>query len=242
MGARKVEGLMELFKDRRAVALVGMGLALLAGLAIAALLMLRDRGGANAPPPASQGGLIVQTGRDDDVKLDESRPLRCFVNGQLVGDLKLSDCAKRNGVASGALDVGLDPTGALAAAHGASTQITPLPPADASSDVEPPPSSGAVGEAPNLPPRVAQPGGRVAACWLYADAGWSRVPEDLSLGACLRTLYPDRCARGGPPVYGRWADRTLRLLDGLIEISPDNRNFRALVGRSPDCDGGGPPD
>jgi hypothetical protein len=61
------------------------------------------------------------------------------------------------------------------------------------------------------------------------------------LSACLRTLYPDRCARGGPPAYGRWAERTLRLLDGRIEISPDNRNFHPLAGRSPDCESGPPP-
>ena len=230
---------MELFKDRRAVTLAGMGLALLAGLAIAVFLIFHGRG-VSEPPPASQGGLIVQTGRDDDVKLDESRPLRCFVNGQLVGDLKLSDCAKRNGVASGALDVGLDPTGALAAAHGDSSQITPLPPAEASSDVEPQSPAGASGEPSAATPGGVQPGARVAACWLYADASWSRVPEDLTLGACLRTLYPDRCARGGPPVYGRWADRTLRLVDGRIDISPDNRNFRVLTARGPDCDGGPP--
>jgi len=227
---------MELFKDRRVVALVGMGLALVAGLVIAAFLLLRDRGDSEAPP-ASQGGLVVQTGRDDDVKLDEGRPLRCFVGGQLVGELKLSECAKRNGVASGALDVGLDPTGALAAAHGASSQVTPLPPGEAASDV---PS----GESAVAPAQVPGDGGlapgRPAGCWLYADSGWSRVPDDLSLSACLRTLYPDRCGRGGPPVYGRWADRTLRLLEGRIEISPDNRSFRVLAGRSADCDEGGP--
>jgi hypothetical protein len=225
---------MDLFKDRRA--LVGMGLALLAGLLIAAILMSRGRGAPEAPP-ASQGGLVVQTGRDDDVKLDEGRPLRCFVNGQLVGELKLSDCAKRNGVASGALDVGLDPTGALAAANGASGQITPLPPGEANSDVAPGPSAETSSAEP---PAAGLAQGRAGACWLYTDTGWSRVPEDVTLGACLRTLYPDRCERGGPPVYGRWADRTLRLLDGRIEISPDNRKFRVLAGRSPDCDGGGP--
>lgn len=223
---------MELFKDRRAVVLAGMGLALLAGLAIAAFLMLRGRD-ASEPPPASHGGLVVQTGRDDDVKLDESRPLRCFVNGQLVGELKLSECAKRNGVASGALDVGLDPTGALAATNGASTQITPLPPGGTTAPVAP----GLSAPAPDEAPAAGSAAGRVAACWLYADSGWSRVPEDLTLGACLRTLYPDRCERGGPPVYGRWADRTLRLLDGRIEISSDNRNFRVMAGRSPECDG-----
>jgi hypothetical protein len=228
---------MELFKDRRPVALAGMGLALLAGLAIAAFLLLRDPRDA-AAPPASQGGLVVQTGRDDDVKLDEGRPLRCFVNGQLVGELRLSECARRNGVASGALDVGLDPTGALAAANGASSQITPLPPGEATSDVAP--GDGAETPAP-APADSGLTPTRVAGCWLYTDSGWSRVPADLTLSACLRTLYPDRCGRDGPPVYGRWADRTLRLLDGRIEISPDNRSFRVLAGRSPACDDGAAP-
>ncbi|HLZ82798.1 MAG TPA: hypothetical protein VKQ54_04475 [Caulobacteraceae bacterium] len=232
---------MELFKDRRALALAGTGLALLAGLAIAAFLMLRDRG-ASEPPPASQGGLVVQTGRDDDVRLDEGRPLRCFVNGQLVGDLKLSECAKRNGVASGALDVGLDPTGALAAANGTSSQITPLPPGEASSGVAPPASASAAAESPAAPPGAVPFGGQVAACWLYADAAWSRIPEDLTLAACVRTLYPERCGEGGPPIYGRWADRTLRLLDGRVEISPDNRRFHVLAGRGPDCEGERPPE
>jgi hypothetical protein len=225
---------MELFKDRRAVAIGGVALALLAGAAIAAALLFHGARDSELPP-ASQGGLIVQTGRDDDVKLDERRPLRCFVNGQLIGELRLSDCAKRNGVASGALDVGLDPTGALAAANGVSSQITPLPPAQATEDA---PTGDSV-DAPS-PQTAAGPPARTAGCWLYADNGWSRVPEDLTLGACLRTLYADRCEQTEPPIYGRWADRTLRLLDGRIEISPDNRNFRVLSARAPNCDGAPP--
>src|SRR5206468_8925951 len=54
--------------------------------------------------------------------------LRCFVNGQFVGELPLAVCAQRNGVATGSLDVGLDPSGALAAAsNAASSGLTPLP-------------------------------------------------------------------------------------------------------------------
>ena len=233
---------MELFKDRRAVALAGMGLALLAGLAIAAFLMLRDRG-ASEPPPASQGGLIVQTGRDDDVKLDEGRPLRCFVNGQLVGDLKLSDCAKRNGVASGALDVGLDPTGALAAAHGDSSQITPLPPAEASSDVEPQSPGGAVSRG----------------SWISRRAGQRPVggPRGGLLALRRRQLEP-RAARPDPervsshpiprPLRAGWAAR-LRAL-GRPHPTAGGRPNRDLArqsqlprpgrARSGLCDGGGP--
>ena len=86
---------MELFKDRRSVALAGTGLALVAGLAIATFLMSREPKPLEAPP-ASQGGLVVESGRDDDIRLDERRPLRCFVDGKLVGELTLSDCAHRN--------------------------------------------------------------------------------------------------------------------------------------------------
>ena len=54
---------------------------------------------------------MVETGRDDDIKLDPKRPLRCFVAGQFVGEMPVSACARKNGVATGALDVGLDAGG-----------------------------------------------------------------------------------------------------------------------------------
>ena len=69
---------------------------------------------------------MVVSGRDDDAKLDPKRPLRCFVGGQFVGELPLAVCAQRNGVATGALDVGLDQAGALAAAKRRDTPLTPL--------------------------------------------------------------------------------------------------------------------
>ena len=217
---------MEPLKERRTVVIASIGLALLAGLGIAAFLAIRGAGPADVAPP-SQGGLIVQTGRDDDIKLDPRRPLRCFVNGQLVGKFTLGECARRNGVASGALDVGLDPTGALAAANGASGQITPLPP-------------GARSDAGGEQTGPAVPGVAVttaaAPCWLYVDARWSRLPRDLPLAACIEAVYPDRCARADGPVYGRWGDSTLRLLEGRIEISANNRDFRLLADRAAACD------
>lgn len=211
---------MRLFKDRRAVALAGTAAALVAGLGVAAALMTRDDAPSQAPP-ASQGGLVVETGRDDDVKLDERRPLRCFVDGKLVGELTLSDCAHRNGVATGALDVGLDPSGALAAANGAGAQITPLPPA----------------ASPLAVSRIDADGGasRASGCWRYSDGQWERLPDDLPLSACLQTLYGGQCQRGGEPIYGRWSDRTLRLLEGRLEISDDNHNFRTIAERNPGC-------
>jgi hypothetical protein len=214
---------MDFLKDRRVIALAGMGLALAAGLTIAAVMLVRDPRTTEAPP-ASQGGLVVETGRDDDIKLDEKHPLRCFVGGKLVGEMTLSDCARRNGVASGALDVGLDPSGALAADNGASGQITPLPPGAAN-------AQGTVGEPT---PDVTIPA-REAACWRYGEASWSRLPESMTLSACVETLYADLCQADGPPAYGRWGDRTLRLIQGRVEISPNNRDFRVFAPRAPDC-------
>ncbi len=216
---------MEFLRNRKAVILAGMGLALVAGLGIALFLIGRDHGPAEAPP-ASQGGLVVQTGRDDDVKLDARRPLRCFVNGQLVGELTLSDCAHRNGVASGALDVGLDPSGALAATSGVSNQITPLPPESA----DPGQSADQTADAPAMASAT-----RVAGCWRYGEAEWTRLPDDMALSACVKTLYSGICIQTGPPAYGRWGDRTLRLAQGRVEFSSDNRNFHTLVDRNPGC-------
>ena len=90
--------------DRNAIIVAGGAVALAAGLGIAFMIMSHDKG-STRPPPASQGGLVVETQRLPDEKLDVNRPLRCFVSGQVVGELTLAECAKRNGVATGSLDV-----------------------------------------------------------------------------------------------------------------------------------------
>ncbi|MEO8927026.1 MAG: hypothetical protein ABI306_07665 [Caulobacteraceae bacterium] len=227
---------MDILKDRRVILAGGAGLALAAGLAVAALIATRHHDSQEAPP-ASQGGLVVQTGRDDDIKLDPRRPLRCFVNGLLVGELPLADCAKRNGVATGGLDVGLDPSGALAASHGMSTDITPLPPSPASlASAAAPPADSSPPQAdapPAAPPAVARAGG--APCLRYGEAGWRRLPYDTTLNACVQTLYAGQCVAPGGALYGRWGDRTLRLVPGRVEISGDNRNFHTLAGQGSAC-------
>ncbi|HKP79749.1 MAG TPA: hypothetical protein VJU34_11560, partial [Phenylobacterium sp.] len=107
------------------VLLGGLG-ALVAGGAIAWALVTGDR--SVAPPPASEGGLVIDSNAADEGRMEAGKPLRCFVQGRFVGELTLSDCARRNGVATDALDVGLDETGALAAAQEAGAQLIPLPP------------------------------------------------------------------------------------------------------------------
>src|SRR5579863_7500004 len=116
---------MGFFRDGRTILAAGAALALVAGLALAWVFMSRSHA-PTQPPPASQGGLTVVSGREDDAKLDPKRPLRCFVGGQFVGELPLAVCAQRNGVATGALDVGLDQAGALAATTGGNSTLTPL--------------------------------------------------------------------------------------------------------------------
>lgn len=222
-----------MLSDRRILfALVGGALALLAGLGIALGLMGRDEDAPEAPPPASQGGLVVETAEDDG-RLDPARPLRCFVAGQFVGEITLAECAERNGVATGALDVGVDETGALAAADQAGTVLTPLPPPQAAT-----PAVAAPAPAPAQPtpaPQAQAAAGPVGACWRYSGAEWRQLPGETTLDGCVQALFAGRCERPGGAAYGRWMQQTLRLVPGKVEISADNRRFRTLVDQGPGC-------
>lgn len=218
---------MEFLKDRRVVLALGGGVALLLGLIIAIALM--SGGKSKDKPPASQAGLVVEIGREDDGKLDPARPLRCFVGGVFVGEITLAECARKNGVATGALDVGVDETGALAAADVAGTVLTPLPPAPV--EVLPNPNAAA------SPPPAAAPAANapVKGCWRYVGAEWRRLPGDVPLNACLQTLFAGRCERPGGATYGRWGEQTLRLVPGRVETSADNRSFQTLVEQPASC-------
>lgn len=216
---------MELLNDRRTVlALAGAAVALLAGVAFAWVLVVQHRGERVPPPAASRAGLVIDSSDVPDGHMNSTRPLRCFVAGQFVGELTLAECAKRNGVATDALDVGLDRTGALAAADQAGAMITPLPPTEAKSEE--------AGAAPDTTSPAAAPtivSGPLGACWRYSEGQWRKLPNDLALLACVQTLFAGRCERAGEAVYGRWAQQTLRLVAGHVELSSDNRTFRSLM-------------
>jgi len=224
---------MSLLTDRRVV-FGGAALALGAGLVVAYAFFGRDHGPAQ-PPPASQGGLVVESGRDDDLKLDANRPLRCFVGGQFVGEMPLAVCAQRNGVATGALDVGLDQSGSLAASNGVGEDITPLPPQSQSAGG--PGAAGNAAQGDAATGESAEATATPAACWRYAAGAWRQLQSAVSLSACVETLYSDRCEPGDQADYGRWGDQTLRLTDGRVEISDDNRNFETLTDPWPGCAG-----
>lgn len=216
---------MQLPADRRTLfLLIGAAVAVLAGVIIA-FALLRGGDSESDAPPASQGGLIIDSSGVEDGNLDPARPLKCFVAGQVVGELTLAECAQRNGVSSGSLDVGLDNTGALAATGDAGAILTPLPPGG-----EP----GALAEtspAPQMPSVSAVPAG---SCWRF-EGRWTQLPGDLSLSGCVQTLFDGRCETRGRPIYGRWMQQTLRLMSGKIDISGDNRSFRPLVDQDDGC-------
>jgi hypothetical protein len=223
---------MDFLKDRSTVlALSGAAVALVAGLSIAWNLVARHRGETAPPPPASQAGLVIDSNGSSEGKTDPAKPLRCFVGGQFVGDMTLADCARRNGVATDALDVGLDQSGALAAANQAGAVLTPLPPTKALGEPEAPVDPGLAGGL--AAPLAAS--GPPGACWRYAENQWRKLPAEMNLAACVQTLFAGRCERPGGATYGRWAGDTLRLMPGRVEISADNHSFRTLIDPWPGC-------
>ena len=219
---------MDVLRDRRVILGGGGALALLLGVGIAAFIMHRDPG-PQGPPPASKGGLVVEEGRDEQ-SLDPARPLRCFVGGQLAGTMSLADCAKKNGVATSALDLGVDATGALAAASDMGPVVQTLTPAQAQSA----PTEAPPGNPPTIAPTASAAGAPTAPCW-RRDSDWRRLPTDLTLNACVQALYAGRCEKNGGATYGRWGEETLRLVPRRVEISADNRTFRTLVEQSANC-------
>jgi hypothetical protein len=199
--------------DRRLLISVGGGVVVLVVALVGAFLALRGDRGAKAPPPASTAGLVVQMGRAEDAKVDPGKPLRCFVGGQFEGLETLPDCAKKNGVATETLDVGVDQTGALAAASPSGDVVTPLPPAEAAMSGQ----------------DVAAQAGPVGECWRYGSGEWRKVGDGLSLSSCVQLLFAGHCESPGGASYGRWMGQTIRLVPHRVEISSDNMNFRPVV-------------
>lgn len=215
--------------DNRTIIAIGAGIAVLVAIVLALVF-----GGRNprpdAEPPAARGGLTVDLA--DAPALESTRELRCYVAGQYVGMATLTDCARRNGVATDALDVGLDATGALVAAPTASLAPPPaLPPIDL---VEVDPLPLPVEPAPSTP-AAPPPAAAGSPCLRHAGGEWRSAGSNMSLNACVRALYAGTCVRPGEALYGRWGDVTLRLVPRRVEQSNDNSRFRTLVDQDRNC-------
>ena len=219
---------MTLPKDNRTVLIIGGGLAVVAAVA-AALVFSGGRDGPTEAPPASQGGLTIDLA--EAPSLEPARELRCFVDGQFVGLATLADCAQRNGVATSALDVGLDATGALAAAPTAAFAPPPALPTEPTVEVAP------IGEgaSPAEPSRPAPTPASATACLRHTGSEWRAISNGMSLGACVQALYAGICVRPGEAQYGRWGDTTLRLVPRRVEQSNDNSRFRTLAQQDRNC-------
>ena len=203
-------------------------------LAAAALLLALaacHRNAATSTPPGQ--ALKVEMGKS--AKLDPDAALRCFVHGQFVGMQTPGACAGKNGVAPGALDVGLDQSGALAAGAG-DTPLQPLANATAGDDAG---DGNRIADADAAPDDAAPAQaagddggggiGQVADCLRFGRAGWRDAGRAVTLNACVHAVFDGRCVGPGEAVFGRWGEETLRLIPGRVGISSDNRDFRPLA-------------
>src|SRR5690606_22738821 len=212
-------------RDNRILIALGAGLAVVAAVVIA-LWFSAGRERNPAPPPAAQGGLTVDLA--DAPELNTTRELRCYVDGQFVGMATLADCARRNGVATDALDVGVDETGALVALPAAPVI---QPPVEQAATPQPAPSNVQTAQAEPQPP--AQPGG--AQCLRHTGSDWRALSSNMSLNACVQALYSGTCVRPGDALYGRWGSTTLRLVPRRVEQSSDNNRFTTLAEQDRSC-------
>lgn len=220
---------MALPNDNRVIIAVGAGLVIIAAVVLA---LIFAGGGDKTPeaPPAAKGGLTVDLA--DAPSLEPTRELRCFVDGQFVGMATLADCAQRNGLATDALDVGIDETGALAAAPTAAFAPPPELPPVTIAEAEPLPKAE-TGAAPAAPTPAPAAGG--AQCLRHTGSDWRVLSNGMSLNACVQALYAGTCVRPGDAQYGRWGETTLRLVPRRVEQSGDNSRFRTLAEQDRNC-------
>ncbi|GLK47905.1 hypothetical protein GCM10017620_08780 [Brevundimonas intermedia] len=219
---------MALPNDNRVIIAIGAGLVIIAAVVLA---LIFTGGGDKTPeaPPAAKGGLTVDLA--DAPSLEPTRELRCFVDGQFVGMATLADCAQRNGLATDALDVGIDETGALAAAPTAAFAPPPELPSIEIAEADPMPSPEPGAAAPSSP--APAPSG--AQCLRHSGSDWRVLSSGMSLNACVQALYAGTCVRPGDAQYGRWGDTTLRLVPRRVEQSGDNSRFRTLAEQDRNC-------
>lgn len=202
--------------DNRIILAIGAGLAVILAIVLA---LVFARGGGEEALEGPKGQLQVDVAEPQS--LEPTRELRCFVEGQFVGMVTLDQCAQRNGLATEALDVGLDETGALVAAPTASLAPPPTLPPIEIEDVPP------IVETPVE--RAETPSRPGAACLRHTGSDWRSLSSSMGLEACVQALYAGTCVRPGEARYGRWGDLTLRLVPGRVEQSSDNSNFRTLA-------------
>lgn len=206
------------------VAGAGAATAVIIGVMVA-MGVFRSDPADDTPPPASEGGLQIELAQTDVGPIDPSRPLRCFVEGRLVGEMTVARCAERNGVAAQSLDVGLDDTGALAA-------VVAVAPAPADILLGPDPEVPIPAAEPLPPAPIPTPSEPTGACIRLLGAEQRPLGEALTLETCIQVLFSGRCVNPGDAYYGRWNGQPVRLVQGGTEIA-DAGGFRPLYSQDP---------
>ena len=230
---------MQLPTDNRVIIAIGVGLAVLAAVVLALVFGGSHEPAAPKAPETEEGPGGLQVDLADAPSLEPTRELRCFVDGQFVGMATLADCARRNGLATDALDVGLDETGNLAAAPTASFAPPPtLPTAVETADVgvTDPYDTGVPGKS-EPQAQQPQPSAERASgtpCLRYTGSDWRELGR-MSLNQCVQALYAGTCVRPGDAQYGRHGNLTLRLVPRRVEQSNDNTRFRILADQDRSC-------
>ncbi len=225
---------MQFPNDNRVILAVGAGLAILAAIVLALVFGgSREPAPKAAPPIDAPGGLQVDVG--DAPSLEPTRELRCFVDGQFVGLATLSDCARRNGLATDALDVGLDEQGNLAAAPTAAFAPPPAIPDVETADLGADAFDGPLPEKPQADQPAAVERVSGAPCLRFTGSDWRQISGGMSLNQCVQALYAGTCVRPGDAQYGRHGNLTLRLVPRRVEQSNDNTRFRILADQDRSC-------
>jgi hypothetical protein len=193
---------------------------LFASLALLGLALILIVVFALSRKPGLEGPAAGAASVDNVVAVAGDSQVRCFAAGALVGEMSFHDCIARGGSASQLQAKA--PAGAPAAATPDAAAIRAAAaapdPAPAGQDA---PVSGVA---------------RSGECLKFGPEGWRGYGNSISLTACVRVLYSGRCALPGQAFYGRWADKSLRLTPGRVEISDDNQHFRTLIDQNAqDC-------
>ena len=223
---------MESPNGNRKILVIGAALAVVFAVALG-LVFAGGRDKSPEPPPASKGGLTVDLA--DAPSLEPTRELRCFVNGQFVGMATLAVCAQRNGLATDALDVGIDETGNLAAAPTAAFAPPPVAPPAELTVAETPAATPAPAQPSQPSPLPAPTQASGTPCLRHIGSEWRTISTGGSQAACVQALFSGTCVSPGQAVYGRYGEVTLRLVPRRVEQSNDNRRFRTLVEQDRTC-------
>ena len=130
---------------RAAVWIAGAGALALCG-SVAATLWAPSHPGAQHATVAAR--LMVKLQRRPRPAMSLAKPLPCFVDGRPVGDLRLGDCAARNGVASGSIESSTAPAAPI-------TPSLALPPPAVPKPLAPPATPAPMNPTVHAPSAVA---------------------------------------------------------------------------------------